>query len=70
MNFPKNYGPANNRGSTPIIGEQTAPAVVFQIQVTPEMMTALSQYAEMSGLDGGGEPYNAPSKLPLRTVTT
>jgi len=50
MNFPQSFG--RNGGGAPIIGQQQVPAVTFQIQVTPELMTALHEYANITGLDG------------------
>lgn len=35
-----------------MIGQQKVPKVVFEIQVTEDLMTAMHQYAEMTGLDG------------------
>jgi hypothetical protein len=55
MNFPQSFNNGRGQvpaGNTPIIGQQQVPMVTFQIQVTQEMMSALTEYAQITGLDG------------------
>ena len=53
MQFPPSFNGRGITPQTPIIGEtKQVPMVTFQIQVTPELMNSLSQYAEITGLDG------------------
>jgi hypothetical protein len=51
LNFPQSFN-GSRSGNTPLIGQSQVPMVTFQIQVTPELMTALHEYASMTGLDG------------------